>query len=220
LVDIAIVPDGREEMRLYRRGAEFSIRVNNDELMNSREHFSEEGLAELACDHVKDRPNARVLIGGLGMGFTLAAALPRLKKDASIVVAELIPQVVTWNRFQLGELGGHPLRDPRVTVMEEDVGAIMRREKGGFDAIILDVDNGPEGFTRQSNDALYGNNGLKTAYNALKPLGVLTVWSAKPSRAFGERLERHGFGMQVMTIRSREEHRGAHHTVWMAVRVD
>lgn len=219
LLDVAPVPGGGDDkLRLYQRGTDFSIRIDQSELMNSREHYSEEVLAELACDHVRERKQARVLIGGLGMGFTLAAALPRLKKDASIVVSELIPEVVRWNQEELGGLTGHPLRDSRVAVYNEDVGAVMRRERDGFDAIMLDVDNGPEGFTRESNDALYGRKGITTAFNSLRAGGVLTVWSATPSKAFGEHLERQNFMVQTITTRSRNAEKGAYHTVWFAVR--
>lgn len=218
LLDVAPVPDGDAELRLYQRGKEFSIRVETSELMNSREHHSEDELARLACAHIVGRRQARVLIGGLGMGFTLVAAASHLKKDASIVVAELIPEVVRWNQEELSVLNHNALRDPRVSIYNEDVGLVMRREKSGFDAIMLDVDNGPEGFTRDSNDALYGRKGLATAYAALKPGGVLTVWSANESRAFVTRLERQGFKVETVPIRSRENHKGAFHTVWVALR--
>lgn len=218
LLDVASVPESDDELRLYRRGKEFSLRVEQSELMNSREHNSEDVLAELACDRVRDRSGARVLIGGLGMGFTLAASLPRLNKDASIVVAELIPEVVRWNYEYFGEFSGHPLGDPRVTVIDGDVGLLMQREREGFDAIMLDVDNGPDGFTRESNDALYGRKGIAIAYAALRPGGVLTVWSAKPSPAFVERLQRQHFTVEEVTPRSRNQRKGAFHTIWIATR--
>jgi len=185
--------------------------------MNSRVHNSEEALAELACDRIQNRRGARVLIGGLGMGFTLAAARPKLKPDASLVVSELIAGVVQWNHEYFGELTGHPLRDPRVTVLTEDVGAVMQRERVGFDAIMLDVDNGPEALTRASNSTLYSRKGLAIAYAALRPLGVLTVWSGKPSPAFRLKLERQHFAVQEVTLRARDK-KGAFHTVWVAVR--
>ncbi len=212
------IPDEDGELALYRRGTEYSMRVELRELMNSRVHHSEDALATLACDRIQNRRGVRVLIGGLGMGFTLAAALPKLKPDASVVVAELVPEVVRWNRELLGELAGHPLRDPRVTVLEQDVGFVMQSERIGFDAIMLDVDNGPEAFTRESNHTLYGRKGISLAYAALKPMGVLTVWSAKPSHVFTDRLQRQHFAVQEETLRSRDNRKGGFHTIWIAVR--
>jgi len=220
LLDVAVVPETKDEMRLYRRGKEYSLRVEGSELMNSRAHHSEDVLAELACDRVCGRPSARVLIGGLGMGFTLASSVLRLKKDATIIVAELVPQVVRWNYEYFGDFTGRPLSDPRVTVVEGDVGALMQREREGFDAIMLDVDNGPDGFTRESNDALYGRKGIAVAHAALRRGGVLTVWSANPSPAFVARLERAHFTVEEINPRSRDQQKGAFHTVWVATRVD
>lgn len=218
LLDVAQVPDSYAEMRLYQRDKDFSIRVERDELMNSYEHNSEDVLAQLACDPIRDRKAARVLIGGLGMGFTLAAALPRLQADATIVVSELMPEVIRWNYEDLGDLAGNPLADPRVTIVNADVGLVMQREPNGFDAIMLDVDNGPRGFTRELNTSLYGRRGMAVARTSLRPRGVLTVWSAEPSPPFVECLELEHFTVEEVRSRSLNATDGAHHTVWVAVR--
>jgi spermidine synthase len=218
LLDSAPIPGSDARLQLYRRGDEFSIRVGNAELMNSRQRNSEEALARLACEKIAERKQARVLVGGLGMGFTLAAALPLLGPDATLLVAELIPQVVQWNRTALRELARDPLSDPRVRVVEGDVLHSMQHEEPGFDAIILDVDNGPEAFTRGENHALYGRKGLSTAHAALRRGGVLAVWSAAPSPAFRERLRRQAFAVKEVGVRARPGGKGAFHTVWIAVR--
>lgn len=219
LLDTAPVTGDRGELRLYRRGQEYSILVaGGGELMNSRVHGSEDALAECACARVADRPRPRVLVGGLGMGFTLAAALGQLPSDGEVVVAELVPEVVTWNREHLGHLAGHPLDDPRTLVRTGDVGLLLRREHGAYDAILLDVDNGPEGLTRRENDRLYSLPGLEVAYAALRPNGVLAVWSAGPDRGFTDRLRRTGFDVEVLTVRAHGRKKGARHTIWLAAR--
>jgi spermidine synthase len=217
-LDSAPIPGSGDRLQLYQRDREFSIRVGRAELMNSRQRNSEEALARLACEVIADRKQARVLVGGLGMGFTLAAALPLLGRKATLVVAELIPEVVKWNRAELGELTKHPLSDPRVSVFEGNVLRLMEREKNGFDAIMMDVDNGPEGFTREGNDALYGRRGLATTHAALRRGGVLTVWSAAQSHTFRKNLQRGGFAVNEVSVRSRPGGKGATHTVWVAVR--
>ena len=218
LLDRAEVPGSREELRLYRRGAEFSIRVAGCELMNSRLHGSEDALAELACGRVAGRPAPRVLIGGLGRGFTTAVALQRLGADGSIVVAELVPAVVSWNRGPLAELAGRPLEDARVTVCEADVAQVMETARQAYDAILLDVDNGPEGLTRKANDRLYGRAGLAAAFAALRPEGVLAVWSATANEAFTRRLSQAGFIVEEVVVRARGARGGGHHTIWLASR--
>ena len=205
-----------EELSLYRRGEEFSIRVGDDELMNSRLHGSEDALGELACARIADRPEPRILIGGLGMGFTLRAALQALNTRARVIVAELMPAVVEWNRGPLGDLAGHPLRDNRVTVREIDVAVILREERHTFDAILLDVDNGPKALTSNGNDWLYGRSGLKAAFAALRPGGVLAVWSAGPDQGFSYRLRKTGFKVEELTVRARGALGGARHTIWLA----
>ena len=217
LLDCAEVPGSSGEVRLYRRGKEFSIRVDGCELMNSRAHGSEEALAELASAKIVDRPCPRVLIGGLGMGYTTAAALGRLGPGSQVVVAELVPAVVDWNRGPLADLAGRPLQDARVTVQEVDVAAILRTERRAFDAILLDVDNGPDGLSRKGNDWLYSQAGLDAAYAALTSKGVLAVWSAGPDSAFAKRLSRAGFEVDEVRVRARGSRGGGKHTIWLAV---
>lgn len=219
LLDTASIPGrGPGELRLYRRGEEFSIKAGTSELMNSRVHGSEDALAGLACARLRGRVRPRVLVGGLGMGYTLAAALAQLGEAAEVMVAELVPAVVAWNRGPLAELAGRPLGDPRVQVREQDVGLVMRTERDGFDAILLDVDNGPEGLTRQANDWLYGLGGLGAAYAALRPGGVLAVWSAGTDPAFAQRLRKLGFAVEETRVRAHAGRRGAWHVIWLAAR--
>jgi len=214
----ANVPGNDGGLHLYKRGEEFSIRVEGNELMNSRVHWSEDALAELACDRISGRKRPRLLIGGLGMGYTLAAALKQLKADGHIVICELVPEVVEWNHGPLAKLAGYPLQDRRVTIREVDVGLIMKKEQRAYDAILLDVDNGPSGLTRAGNNWLYAEAGLEAAFAALRPGGVLAVWSASPSRPFTKRLRRTGFKVDMVPVRSRSSRRGGHHTIWICVR--
>src|SRR5476651_817648 len=172
LLDKAQVPGGGE-LRLMRRGAEFSIKLGRNELMNSRLSATEQALATIGCEKIRDRARPQVLIGGLGMGFTLRAALVVLGKKAQITVAELVPAVVAWARGPMAELSGDSLTDPRVRIHEGDVGELIRRARSDYDAILLDVDNGPEGMTREANDRLYDLDGLAAAYMALRPGGGL-----------------------------------------------
>ena len=217
LIDTARVPGGGDEMRLLRRGAEFSIMLGTNPLMNSRLSGSEEALARLACERLRHRPQACVLIGGLGMGFTLRAALAQLGPQARIIVAELVPDVVRWARAPLAEIFEGSLDDPRVTVWEGDVGQLIRTGRSGYDAILLDVDNGPEGLTREVNDGLYGSAGLGAAHRALRPGGILAVWSTQPDRHFVERLRRTGFGVDEARVHAHGS-RGPRHVVWLATR--
>jgi len=219
-LDSAQAPGNGGELRLYQRGAEFSIRVEKCELMNSRHYGSEDALAELACKRTADRPHPRVLIGGLGMGYTLRAALNSLSAESRVVIAELVPAVVVWNRGPLAELAGNPLKDQRVIVRELDVGQIMREAEHAYDAIMLDVDNGPEGLTRKGNDWLYGLSGLKVAHDALRPGGVLAVWSAGANDGFVRRLRKVGFKVDEVPVRARGARGGARYTVWLAGRGD
>ena len=213
------LPDGRQQLSLSQRGDEFSIRLSGHvgELMNSRKHASEEALARLACAGLAARPGARVLVGGLGMGFTLAAALQELGPDAEALVAELVAEVVDWNRGPLGACTGHPLADARTRVHIGDVARLIRTEVEAFDAILLDVDNGPASVTQRPNDWLYAGPGLAAARRCLRPRGVRAVWSAEPDAPFTRRLEQAGFGVQVETLRARPG-KGARHTVWLARR--
>jgi len=206
-------------LRLYQRGEEFAIRVDKaGELMNSRLHHSEDVLADLACARISGRSNTQMLVGGLGMGYTLAAALNHAGPASRVIVAELMPAVVRWNREYLGILAAYPLNDERVEVLEQDVGKVMSEHKSSFDAIMLDVDNGPDGFTRDDNDALYGLRGLKHAYDALKPGGVLTVWSVAPDPAFKQRMVKIGFAVNERRVRAHAAQRGSQHTIWIGVR--
>ncbi|MFA5028796.1 MAG: hypothetical protein WC713_13075 [Candidatus Methylomirabilota bacterium] len=216
-LESAPVPGGEGEMSLYRRGGEFSIRLAGRELMNSRVHGSEEALAELACARLAGRPRLRLLIGGLGMGFTLAAALRRIGPEDRVVVAELVPAVVAWNRGVLSELAGRPLADPRVLVHEGDVAGCLRAEEAAYDAILLDVDNGPEALARRENNWLYARPGLQAALAALTPGGLLAVWSAAPHSSFARRLGDIGFSVEERRVPARSR-QGRRHTIWLARR--
>ena len=215
-IDRAKVPGDEGEVTLLKRGTEFSIRTAGTELMNSRLHGSEDALAELACSRIKRKSGARILIGGLGMGYTLAAALEQSKPDTRITVSELLPAVVGWNRDHLGHLAGMPLNDPRVSVEKEDVAQTIGRKKSIWDAILLDVDNGPGGLTRKANDRLYDESGLKTAFSALCPGGILAVWSSGADEAFTYRLKRCGFKTKTMTAGARKSGKGPRHIIWLA----
>jgi spermidine synthase len=218
LLDSAQVPGNGGELRLYQRGDEFSIKLEGrGELMNSRVHGSEDALAEHTCARLSDCEKPRLLIGGLGMGFTLAEALRHIGRQAQVVVAELVPEVVTWNRGPLGKFAGNPLEDLRVIVHEGDVARIIDAEQQAYDAILLDVDNGPEGLTRKENDRLYDIDGLNAAYAALRANGVLAVWSAGPDQKFQQRLRKTGFEVEEIRVRSRGA-KGARHIIWFARR--
>lgn len=220
LIDTAPVPGGGEnKLRLMQRGTEFSIMLGSNELMNSRLSGSEEALAAIACTHIRDVANPCVLIGGLGMGFTLRAALADLTDEAQVVVAELMPAVVAWARGPLAHIFAESLTDPRVTIREADVGDLIRSRRSAFDAIMLDVDNGPDGLVREANGALYDIRGLNAAYAALRPGGVLAVWSSAPDRAFTQRLRRTGFAVEEVRARANGKRGGARHVIWKAMRV-
>jgi spermidine synthase len=216
LIDTGGVPDSTKVMELWRRGREIAIRVDGRQLMSSLESGSEEALADLACDRIGDRPDARLLIGGLGMGFTLAAALRRVGPEASVVVAELVDAIVRWNGGPIGPVAGWPLRDPRATLFPGDVADAIRVPGTGFDAILLDVDNGPVALTRASNGWLYTWQGLASARAALRPAGVLAVWSAAPDAAFSRRLGHAGFAVEEVEVRARGPKGGHRHHIWLA----
>ena len=217
-LDTAKVPGGDgEELRLMQRGAEFSIMCGANELMNSRLSGSEEALARLTCERITGVAQPRLLIGGLGMGFTLRAALAALGPGAQIVVAELVPAVVAWARGPMQPVFGDSLVDPRVTIEVGDVGACIAAAPGGWDAILLDVDNGPDGLTRAGNDALYTAAGLRRAHAGLRPGGVLAVWSSGPDRAFSQRLAKAGFAVEETRVRATGRS-GARHVIWLATR--
>ncbi|RWN33006.1 MAG: hypothetical protein EOR97_08520 [Mesorhizobium sp.] len=216
-LDSAKTPDGGQELRLKRRGTEFSIMLGTNELMNSRLSGSEEALAKLSCERIAGHSQPTILIGGLGMGFTLRAALTELANDAGIVVAELVPAVVAWARGPMAEIFDGCLDDPRVTIQETDVGQLIRSRPAAWDAILLDVDNGPEGIVHKSNDALYSVQGLAAARSALKPGGVLAVWSQGPDSGFTRRLKQAGFAVEEVSTRANGK-RGARHVIWIATR--
>jgi spermidine synthase len=216
-LDVAQIPGGGE-LRLMRRGAELSIMSGAIELMNSRLSGSEEALAALTCAPLRQAGAARVLIGGLGMGFTLRAALAELPASAKVAVAELVPAVVAWARGPMAELFAGSLDDPRVEVREADVADLIAEARGLYDAILLDVDNGPGGLNRAANDGLYSSAGLAAAARALKPGGVLAVWSATPDRRFVERLARGGYAVEERRVRATGGKRGARHVIWLARR--
>ena len=216
-LDTAKVPGDGGELKLMRRGTEYSIMAGSIELMNSRLSGSEEAMATLAFERIGARPKARVMIGGLGMGFTLRAALAAFGPDARIVVAELVPAVVTWARGPLGELHGASLDDPRVTLHEGDVGEAIRTDEIAFDAILLDVDNGPGGLSRKENDGLYSRRGLVEAQRALRPGGVLEVWSSTRDSDFTRRLKHAGYAVEEIGVRAHKG-RGARHVIWMATK--
>ncbi|MFN3890398.1 MAG: hypothetical protein ACK4MV_08375 [Beijerinckiaceae bacterium] len=212
-LDSTKLPDGGE-LKLARRGSEYSIRLAGSELMNSRLTGSEEALARLACARIANRTSARVLIGGLGMGFTLRAALACAGSSAEIVVAELLPAIVAWARGPMAELFAGSLDDPRVRVGVTDVADLIRA--GNWDAILLDVDNGPEGLTQAANDGLYGLAGLAAARRALTPGGVLAVWSEGPNAAFAKRLGRSGFNVEEVRVAAHRGKSGRRHVIWLA----
>lgn len=216
-LDRAAVPGGNTVLHLYQRDQTFSMRVDGIELMNSHAYASEDAFSMFGCARIEGRSAPRVLIGGLGMGFSLRSALDRLPSNAEVVVAELVPEVARWNRDFFGHLAGHPLRDRRVTLREADVGHVLRDDHQKFDLIMLDVDNGPEGLTRRSNDWLYSRPGLETAREALRPRGVVGYWSSGPDQGFVRRLKQAGFDVQEHSLRAGKGQSGARHTVWLAV---
>ena len=218
LLDTAQIPGNGGELQLYQREAEFSISiVGGGVLMSTWAHGSEEALAEIACGKIARRSKPRVLIGGLGMGFTLAAALRHLGADAEVEVAELVPAVVAWNQGALGEHAGHPLQDERTRVRQGDVARILKTTRQAYDAILLDVDNGPKGFTRKKNDWLYTTDGLTASYTALRPEGVLAIWSAGPDRNFTALLQKVGFKVRKTQVKEHDE-KDPLHTIWLAER--
>jgi spermidine synthase len=217
LIDTAKVPGGDGELRLMKRGDAFSIMLGQNELMSSRLSGSEEALAQLACKAIAAIEHPRVLIGGLGMGFTLRAALASIGPDARIVVAELMPAVVKWAEGPMKAIFQRSLDDPRVSVRVADVGDVIRTSSSAFDAILLDVDNGPEALTRDANDTLYDLKGLRTTRAALRPGGVLAVWSSGPDTSFTKRLRTSGFDVAEHKIRAGGR-RGARHMIWVAIR--
>jgi len=212
----ARLADGTE-LTLVRHPSEFAILADGRPLMSSRMHGSEEALARLGCARARTMPRPSVLVGGLGMGFTLRAALETLPTDARVVVAELVPEVVDWNRGPLGTLAGHPLDDPRVQIEAGDVAATIRSTRARFDVVLLDVDNGAAAMTTASNSALYTDEGIAAVRRSLRPGGMLAVWSATEDRRFEDRLRDGGFEVERTRVPGRL-HRGPRHTILLALR--
>ncbi|MEG3181995.1 spermidine synthase [Sphingomonas sp. LT1P40] len=217
LIDIAEVPGG-EPLRLFRRGGDFMIVLDRNELMSSRMSGSEEALAVMTLERLATPASARVLIGGYGMGFTLRAALALMGADGRCDVAELVPKIVEWARGPMAELAAGCLDDPRVTVVMDDVGVVIADARASYDAILLDVDNGPDGLTRLENDRLYTARGLEKARLALKPGGVLAVWSAGPDVKFKRRMGDAGFAVEEVAVRARSNGKGPKHVIWFGTK--
>lgn len=217
VIERTTVPGNDTELTLWRRDDDFAIRLAGmpGDLMNSRRYHSEEALAELACARLGANDDARVLVGGLGMGFTLGAVLRCVPRSAEVIVAELVPGVVEWNRGLLGQCAGRPLDDGRTRVHPGDVAELIKQPAGDFDAILLDVDNGPEAMTAADNEWLYSSPGLRQTYTALRPAGVAAFWSARADQRFASRLRKTGFKVQLRTVRARPG-KGSRHTIFVA----
>jgi spermidine synthase len=218
-IDTARVPGASVELRLMRRGAEFSMMLGQNELMNSRLSGSEEALATLACRRLEAVKRPHLLIGGLGMGFTLRAALAVLGPGARITVAELVPAVIAWARGPMADMFGRSLDDRRASIRNADVIEVIQSHPSAFDAILLDVDNGPEGLIRKANDALYDIKGLKAIRRSLRPGGVAAVWSSGPDARFSKRLRDAGFDVNEVAVRATAKRSGARHVIWFATRI-
>jgi spermidine synthase len=213
----AQIPNNGGELKFSQRGDEFSIRLSGirGELMNSRLYNSEKVLAELGCAYLNSTDNAQVLVGGLGMGYTLAAALKAVTSNSQVTVAELIPEVVVWNQGPLGNCANNPLQDSRTKVHIGDVRVLLNIKQPTFDAILLDVDNGPEGLTQKGNNSIYSLQGLDNIYKTLRPKGMLAIWSAGPDEQFTVRLKKAGFKADSRVVRARPG-KGSRHTIFLA----
>lgn len=219
LLDKTTLSGSGEELRLYQHDKDFILKIGPYELMNSRAHNSEEELAKLACRRIKNLPEQNVLIGGLGMGFTLRAALNNLKNRTRITVAELVPAVISWNQSHLAHLAKNPLKDKRVSVYEGDVTDKIKAAQNFYHAVLLDVDNGAQGLTQHKNDSLYSQRGLKAIHTALQPKGILALWSAGPDPRFEQRLHKAGFKVETERVRARIGRKGGGHSVvWIATK--
>ena len=215
LIGTALVPGG-DELRLFRRGDDFIIAVVGNELLSSRMSGSEEALATMTCDRLRSTDRAHLLIGGYGMGFTLRAALATLGPDARITVAELVPGIIDWARGPMAELAAGCLDDPRVELVLHDVATVIGSATRRYDAILLDVDNGPDALTRAANDQIYSSTGLAMARAALRPGGILAIWSAAPDPRFTRRLSAAGFEVEEVGVRARSNGKGPRHMIWFA----
>ncbi|WBH16235.1 spermidine synthase [Sphingomonas radiodurans] len=214
VIGVAEVPGG-PPLRLVRHGGDFIIMLDRNELMSSRMSGSEVALGTMTLQRLA-APSPRLLVGGYGMGFTLRAVLAKVDADARVTVAELVPGVVDWARGPMQAIADGCLDDPRVELRIEDVGAVIAAGQGAYDAILLDVDNGPDGLTRTGNDALYNQRGLDRARAALRPGGILAIWSAGADAAFTRRLKLAGFAVDEVKVRARENGKGPTHTIWFA----
>lgn len=217
LIGEAEVPGG-PPLRLFRRGSDFMIVLERNVLMSTRMHGSEVALGTMACDRLAGHKSPHLLIGGYGMGFTLRAVLGQLGPTARVTVVELVPGIIAWARGPMAAVTAGCLDDPRVKPTMGDVGASMAHSTAQYDAILLDVDNGPDGLTRAANDGLYSPQGLANAKQALRPGGILAVWSAAPDTAFGRQLEHGGFSVETVKVRARETGKGATHIIWFATK--
>jgi spermidine synthase len=215
LLATALVPGGAE-LRLFQRGDDYAITLDDNELMSSRMGGSEEALAVMACERLRKDQALRLLIGGYGMGFTLRAALALLAPQAQVTLVELVPEILDWARGPMAHLTAGCLDDPRVEVIVGDVGREIAAARSRYDAILLDVDNGPEGLTRDANDQIYSTAGLARAKAALKPGGVLAIWSATQSTVFSRRLKASGFVVEEVSVRGRSNGKGPRHVIWFA----
>lgn len=215
LLGTAQVPGG-EELRLFRHGKDFMIVLGQNELMNTRMRGSEEALATMAHARIKQARAPQILIGGYGMGFTLRAALAVLPAEALVIVAELVPEIIEWARGPMAEIAADCLDDPRVDLIVGDVSRVIAASPGKFDAILLDVDNGPDGLVRQDNNRIYARRGLLAAAEALRPGGVLAIWSAAKDDGFVRRLKDTGFAVDEVSVHARPNGKGARHVIWFA----
>ena len=214
LLGTAQVPGGAE-LRLYSHGRDFIIALDRNELMSTRMRHSEEMLATMTLDRL-NMADPHLLIGGYGMGFTLRAALARLGPQGRATVAELVPEIIAWARGPMAEVADGCLDDPRVTLAMGDVGAVIAAGTAAYDGILLDVDNGPDGLVRDANNWLYSRQGLAAARRALRPDGVLAVWSGAPDKAFTKRLKEAKFVVEEVEVRARPNGKGPRHTIWFA----
>jgi spermidine synthase len=217
LIGTAEVPGG-QELRLFRRGNDFMIVLDRNELMSSRMSGSEKALAVMTLERLGARKGIHMLVGGYGMGFTLRAALAALDMSARVTVAEIVPEIIEWARGPMADLAAGCLDDPRVRLASSDVADVICAERGAYDAILLDVDNGPDGLTRADNDQLYTAQGLSAAMAALKPGGILAIWSAAPDAVFARRLRNAGFGVDEVAVKARDNGKGPRHVIWFASR--
>ncbi len=219
LIGIAHVPEG-VEMRLLQHGDDFTIVLEDTELMSTQASVSEEALATMTCERLGWRKGAEMLIGGYGMGFTLRAALAALPDDASVTVAEIVPEIIEWALGPMQRFTAGCLDDPRVTLVHDDIAMLIDAARGAYDAILLDVDNGPEGLTRRINDQLYGPGGLQAAKAALKPDGILAIWSADTDTTFPALLRKAGFSVSEVAVKAKPGGKGYDHVIWFAQRAD